>query len=156
MIALYVLGAVLVSLILVAVLAPLREEEPPDVPIEDLPPDERHRAALETLRDLEFEYRTDKLPEEEYRSLKVRYGRILLEAEEAMDGGGEGREATTPDPAAGTRRGSEAAPDAAAATGDGAGTRGDGTVRCPWCEREIPASARFCPGCGARQSGRHA
>lgn len=146
MTALYLLGAFLVLLLAGVVLAPLVEREPPDEELEELPPDERHEAAVEALTEVEFEYRTDKLPEEEYRRLRSHYGRIALAAEEAMErdgsAGGEG-----------------GAGDAgAAAAADGA-RRGDGAnaspPACPGCGARVPEGARFCPACGERLRDDH-
>lgn len=146
MTALYVLGAFLVLLLAGVVLAPLVEREPPDEELEELPPDERHEAAVEALAEVEFEYRTDKLPEEEYRRLRSHYGRIAIAAEEAMEGGG---------PAGGAGGAVDAGADAAA---DGA-RRGDGADSsprtCPGCGDRVPGAARFCPACGERLQEEH-
>lgn len=85
MTALYLLGALLLVLLVGVVLAPLLEREPPDEPIEELPPEERREAAVEALGEIEFEYRTDKLPEEEYRRLRTYYGRLALAAEDEIE-----------------------------------------------------------------------
>lgn len=151
--ALYVFGALLVVLLVGVVLAPLVEREPPDEELEELPPDERREAAVEALAEVEFEYRTDKLSEEEYRRLRTRYGRIALAAEEAMEGGG---------PVAG---GEGPASDANAAAADDA-RRGESPASagkpdarssgsCPDCGATVPGGASFCPRCGARQQGEH-
>lgn len=133
MTALYVLGAFLLLLLAGVVLAPLVEREPPEGSLEDLAPRERREAAVEALSELEFEYRTDKLPEEEYRRLRTHYGRIALEAEREIEGD-TGR--------TGERRAGAGA----------AGTRGDdGPGSCPACDRRVPRGARYCPACGARQ-----
>lgn len=87
MTALYVLGALLLVLLAAAVLSPLVEPEPPEGEIHDLPPRQRREAALEALRELRFEYESGKLPEEEYRELKARYGRIALDARHELEGG---------------------------------------------------------------------
>lgn len=142
MTALYVLGALLLVLLAGVVLAPLLEREPPDEDLVDLPPAERKEAAVEALSELEFEYQTDKLPDEEYRRLRTHYGRIALEAEEEMEAG---------------RRtaGGDGAPEAEAPGGAGArsprAAGGDGGA-CPDCGAQVPAGARFCPRCGARQA----
>lgn len=129
--ALYLLGGFLVLLLAGAVLAPLVEREPPDEELEELPPGERHEAAVEALAELEFEYRTDKLPEEEYRRLRSHYGRIALAAEEEMEGDGSA---------------------AGAASGPGEATS---PRTCRGCGDRVPEEARFCPACGGRLEDEH-
>lgn len=125
MTALYLFGAFLVLLLAGVVLAPLIEREPPDRELEELPPDERREAAVEALAEVEFEYRTDKLSEEDYRRLRTRYGRIALAAEEEMEA---------------------AAGEAGRPGSDGARAAGS----CPGCGSAAPGGARYCPGCGER------
>ena len=151
MISLYILGAVLLLLLAGVILAPLLEREPPDRDLEDLPPEERYEATLEALRELEFEYQTEKLSDEEYRRLRAHYGRLALGAEEEMEGGIEGAEeevaaaassgARAPEPATGGGEG--ATPAGSAAAGD----RGT----CDACGGSVPAGASFCPRCGEEQ-----
>jgi len=147
-IALYVLGAILILLLIGVILAPLLEREPPDVELEELPPRDRYEGALEALREVEFEYRTEKLPEDEYQRLKARYGRIALEAEGALSEGEaeEARQAArTEAPTTATAPGRDGTP------GSGAELRA-----CGNCGEMIPVTARFCPRCGESQgsSGR--
>lgn len=148
MIALYVLGAILILLLVGVILAPLLEREPPDVELEDLPPPDRYQGALEALREVEFEYQTEKLPEDEYERLKARYGRIALEAEEALSEGEaeEARQAAR----------SEAPATATAPGRDGGSSSGAELRACGDCGEMIPVTARFCPRCGESQesSGR--
>lgn len=72
MTAVYVFAAVVALLLLGLIVGAVYEPEPTD-------PDEaetaagRREAALEALRELEFEYRTGKLEEEDYRQLRERY-----------------------------------------------------------------------------------
>lgn len=133
MTALYLFGAFLVLLLAGVVLAPLIEREPPDRDLEELPADERREAAVEALAEVEFEYRTDKLSEEEYRRLRTRYGRIALAAEEEMEAATGGAEA-------------------GGSGSDGARTAGS----CPECGSGAPDAARFCPRCGERLRGEEA
>lgn len=92
MIALYLLGAVLILLVTAALLAPLFVDRQPDVELEDLPPSERREAALEALREVEFEHDTGKLPDREYERLRALFGRTALEAEEeGASGAGDAR-----------------------------------------------------------------
>lgn len=130
MIALYLLGAVLVLLVTAALLAPLFLDRDPEVELEDLPPAERREAALEALRELAFEHETDKLPDEEYETLRSRLGKVVLEAEEAEAGEAGAREASV---SAGSDR--------------SAAVRETGSA-CRRCGRELPPGASFCPGCG--------
>lgn len=156
MTALYILGALLLVLLAVVLLAPLVEEEEGDVALEDLPLRERREAALEALREIEFEYATEKLPEDDYRRLRARYGRVALEAREALEergslpaGAGEARAG-----ASGREAGARPGDDAAAGDGtDAEGGAGAGRKPCVSCETSMRADARFCPRCGARQEG---
>ena len=135
MIALYLLGAVLVLLVTAALLAPLFLEREPEVELEDLPPADRREAALEALRELAFEHQTGKLPDEEYETLRSRLGKVVLEAEEAVEAG-------DPDaPAAGD-----------AVRAETAAVREAGTT-CRSCGREMPPGASFCPACGRPADG---
>ncbi|MFQ5678866.1 MAG: hypothetical protein ACE5HP_05345 [Gemmatimonadota bacterium] len=79
MTAFYLFGALLLALVAVVVWSAVREgasggerEEPT--------PETRRDEALDLLREVEFEYRTGKLPEEEYRSLRDRYAIRALRA----------------------------------------------------------------------------
>lgn len=151
MISLYILGAILLLLLVGVILAPLLEREPPDRDLEDLPPEERYEATLEALRELEFEYQTEKLSDEEYGRLRAHYGRLALGAEEEMErdveGAGEEIAAAASsgarEPASATGGGEGATPAGAAAAED----RGT----CDACGGSVPAGARFCPRCGEEQ-----
>lgn len=139
MIALYVLGALLLLLLVGVMLAPLLEDARPALDLDELPPPERREAALEALRDVEFEHDTGKLDEEEYRRLRTHFGRAVLEAEEAMAGAGE--------------RPAEGAPDGDA--GGEAGARGatPEVACCTACGGELRTGARYCPACGEPRPG---
>lgn len=139
MIALYVLGALLVLLLVGVMLAPLLEDARPALDLDELPPRERREAALEALRDVEFEHDTDKLDEAEYRRLRTHFGRAVLEAEEAMAGPAER-------PAAGT-------PEADAGGEGAAGGPALETACCTACGGELRAGARYCPACGEPRPG---
>lgn len=130
MIALYVLGALLLLLLVGVMLAPLMEDAEPAVELERLPPGDRREAALEALRDVEFEFETGKLAEGEYRRLRAHFGRAVLEAEEAMTGSSEGN----PD--------GEAGPSGEVTT-----------AYCTSCGGELRPGARFCPACGEPRAG---
>lgn len=132
MIALYVLGAILLLLLVGVTLAPLLEDDRPPVELDELPPAERREAALEALRDVEFEHETGKLDEAEYRRLRTHFGRAVLEAEEEMTG-------TV-----------ETAPSAEGDGGEGAALE---AVYCTACGEELRTGARFCPSCGEPRPG---
>ncbi|WP_420634048.1 hypothetical protein [Candidatus Palauibacter sp.] len=55
-----------------------------------LGPADRRDAAIEALRDLELDYHTGKLPDEEYRALRARLEREAVEARDAAVSGGAG------------------------------------------------------------------
>lgn len=151
MISLYILGAILLLLLVGVILAPLLEREPPDRDLEDLPPEERYEATLEALRELEFEYQTEKLSDEEYRRLRAHYGRLALGAEEEMEGDVEGAEEEVA--AAGSSGGRAPAPATGGredATPAGA-TAAEDRRPCDACGGSVPAGARFCPRCGEDQ-----
>ena len=130
MIALYVLGALLLLLLVGVMLAPLLEDAEPAVELDQLPPAGRREAALEALRDVEFEFETGKLDEGEYRRLRAHFGRAVLEAEEAMTGSVEA------DPSAED------------------GTPADvETAYCTACGGDLRPGGRFCPACGEPRPG---
>ncbi len=127
----FVFGGLLLLLGSVVVLSLLRggggaAPGDPDAEEEEfrrLPPEARREAALDALREVEFEYGTGKLPEEDYRALRRRWGRMALEAREAT--------------------GAEAA-------GGSQGAEADiGAAPCPRCGQDTKAEARFCGRCGA-------
>lgn len=136
MTALYVLGAILIVLVVGVMVAPLFQDEGPVTEMEALPPGERREAALEAVRDIQFEYETGKMDEEEFRSLRAHFGRVALEAEDELEEAGESV------PEAG------GAPPAEAAAGDSADADGGA---CPECGTEVRVGSRFCPRCGTRQ-----
>ena len=128
MTAFYLFGALLVTLVLVVVWSALREGALSDEAVE--PTAERRKdAALGLLRELEFEYQTGKLPEEDYRRLRHRYS---LEAVRARD-------------------------EAAAGEGDGTGPAGrspesaGSSIFCVACGEELAKPVRYCSHCGASQ-----
>lgn len=146
MIAIYIFGALLVVLLIGVTLAPLLEDEPPDVPLEDLPAEERRSAALEALRELEFEHETGKMTDDEYRRQRARYGRVALDAlEEAESGGTEGAGAPDAERPAAGEAGAGAAPSSSEEIA-GESPR----TRCPSCGAAVRAAASYCGRCGAR------
>lgn len=163
MIAVYLFAALLALLVVVGlVVSPILEGEPVDD--ETAPAADRRDAEIETLREVEFEYRTGKLSEEDYRELRARHAeaavRARREAEEegvpevGADAAAAGVERSpAPGPADGAAVGSGAASEAAAAPGpeDTSDAEEAPTLpRCPECgERARRTGARFCSACGS-------
>lgn len=144
MIALYALGAILVVLVLGVMVAPLFRDEGPAAEMEALPPAERREAALEAVRDLQFEHETGKMGDEEYRRLRAHFGRMVLEAEGELEAAGE----------AVSDEGGDARAAVTAARREAAGGSSDASAaECPACGEELEASVRFCPQCGTRRPG---
>ena len=85
---------------------------------------ERRDAAVEALRDLELEYRTGKLSDEEYTAVHERLAREALEARNAAASGAEAGRARGP--------------------GDGPESSGS----CPGCASPLDGDEAFCPACG--------
>lgn len=126
MTAVYLFAVLLAALVAVGLVAsPLLEQEPVDA--EDASPAERRDAEIETLREVEFEYRTGKLSEEDYRELRARHAEAAVRArrEAAGEEGSEGGAAVEPD-------------------------EGPALPRCPECgARARRTGARFCSECGS-------
>ena len=136
----FLFGGLLLLLATVVVVSVFRgSEATTDEPPERLPPGRRQEAALEALRRVEFDYRTGKLPEEEYRELRERYGRIALEGRSGSSG------ARPPESGSGAK-----ASGRGAIEGDPASTGGRAAVACPVCRTPTAPSAAFCERCGAR------
>jgi rRNA maturation endonuclease Nob1 len=86
MIAVYVFGGILLLLIIAVLVGSVVEIEPTDPAKAGLPPEERQAAALEALREIEFEYQTGKLLEVDYLALRNRYATLALGARDAIAG----------------------------------------------------------------------
>lgn len=80
-----VFGGVLLILVTTVVWSAVRAAKDTGA---DLGPAERRDAAIEALRQLEFEYRTEKLSEEEYRAIRDRLETEALAARDALGAGG--------------------------------------------------------------------
>lgn len=115
-------GSILVVLLATIIWAAIRAGEDTGA---SLGAAERCDAAIEALRDLELEYRTGKLPEEEYGALRARLERAAIDARNAAASGQAG---------AGERP---------------AGNRPGASSRCPGCEQALAGDEAFCPACGA-------
>jgi len=86
--------------------------------------EERRDAAIEALRDLELEYRTGKLREDEYRATRNRLERAAIDARDAAALGPAEDPAPEPrEPAASPRP-------------------------CPECAASLTGEEAFCPACG--------
>ena len=77
-------GSILVVLLVTIIWAAIRAGEDTGA---SLGAAERRDAAIEALRELELEYRTGKLREEEYRELRARLEQTAIEARDAATTG---------------------------------------------------------------------
>lgn len=84
MTAVYVFGGIMAALILAVVFAPLVEDRMRGGSGGPESPTERKEAAVEALRELEFEYQTGKVSEEDYARLRARYAREALTARDEL------------------------------------------------------------------------
>lgn len=90
---------------------------------------ERRDAAIEALRDLELEYRTGKLREDEYQATRARLERAAIDARDAAAGNAAATgpaKAPAPEP-----RKPAASP-----------------RPCPECDVSLTGDEAFCPTCG--------
>ncbi len=111
-------GSILAVLLATIIWAAIRAGEDTGA---SLGPAERRDAAIEALRDLELEYRTGKLREDEYQSTRARLERAAIDARDAAATGPE--KASAPEPAASPRP-------------------------CPECDVSLTGDEAFCPTCG--------
>lgn len=114
-------GGILVVLLATIIWAAIRSGEDTGA---SLDPAERRDAAIGALRDLELEYRTGKLREDEYRSTRARLERAAIEARDAAARG----PATEPPP---TPAKTPPSP-----------------RPCPECAAPLTGDEAFCPTCG--------
>lgn len=91
MTAVYFFAGILAVLLIVVLVAPLLDSEPSPGARTD--PGARLEAALDALRDLEFERETGKVDEDDYRRLRARYAAEAIEARDAGAGQVEPAEA---------------------------------------------------------------
>ncbi|MDT8436525.1 MAG: zinc ribbon domain-containing protein [Gemmatimonadota bacterium] len=85
MTAVYVFGAILAALLVAVVVAPLVERRRMDDANDpELTPERRKQRALDALRELEFEYETGKIPEDDYHTLRARYAQEAVAARDAL------------------------------------------------------------------------
>lgn len=84
MIAVYVFGGILAVLIVAVLVGSVMEREAPDERVADMGPEERKEAAIEGLREIEFDYKTGKLLKDDYEALRSRYAALALGARDAI------------------------------------------------------------------------
>ena len=114
-------GGILVVLMVTIIWAAIRSGEDTGA---SLGAAERRDAAIEALRDLELEYRTGKLREDEYRSTRARLERAAIDARDTAARGRETDPAPPPAKAPPTPR------------------------PCPECAAPLTGDEAFCPACG--------
>jgi hypothetical protein len=92
MIAVYVFGGIMLILIASVLIGSVVEKEPTTSGVRGLPPEQQQEAAIEALREIEFEYQTGKLMEADYRQLRSRYAELAIDARDEIAGreGGDG------------------------------------------------------------------
>lgn len=106
----------------------------------------RKAGLLESLREVEFDYRTGKLNEEDYQAAKSRYERATIKTMRALDEihGGRGWESAVDDElnkriAVMQQREQAAAHSTPKVSAE---------IECPDCGKQLEADARFCSNCG--------
>ena len=114
-------GGILVVLLATIIWAAIRSGEDTGA---SLDPAERRDAAIEALRDLELEYRTGKLREDEYRSTRARLERAAIDARDAA-----AQDRTTEPPPTAAKAPASPRP-------------------CPECAAPLTGDESFCPTCG--------
>lgn len=123
-----VFGLLMLAAAAMFVLQPLRARAHATSPREATIPDahEAHAAALNALRDLDFDYRTGKVGEDDYRGLRTqlmadtaKYIAVESEEDDRIESLVRAHKVTT------------------------------GKQQCPKCHKALSGDARFCPNCGA-------
>lgn len=114
----YLFGVILAILLAAVLISPFLERG--EAVGSGSEPSDRLDLALDALREIEFEYQTGKLGEEDYQSLRSRYA---SDAIAARDAGATGVAGVAGDPSR-------------------------GAVCCPVCEASLGAESRFCSRCG--------
>jgi len=134
------LATVLVALIVSVVATAVRDRADTEMS-EGLPtPEAREREAIEALRELEFDYETGVVTEEEYRRRRPILAREAVDAHEAAGGAGEAPEPTREAEDGGAGADREAA--------------GEAPSACPSCGASLKPGANFCARCGVPVAGR--
>src|SRR5690554_175233 len=112
----------------------------------------RKAGLLESLREVEFDYKTGKLTDEDYQAAKSRYERATIKTMRALDEihGGRGWENAVDDELnqriAVMQQREQAAHRAEAAAHSA--TKVNAEIECPDCGKQLEADARFCSKCG--------
>lgn len=129
------LATMLVALIVSVVATAVRDRSELDE--EDGTPtaEAREKEALEALRELEFDYETGVVTEEEYRRRRPELAREAVDAHQEVETAGGA--------------GGAAAAGAEAEGGDGAGP----PAHCSSCGASLRPGSRFCARCGAPVDG---
>ena len=136
------LATLLVALIVSVVASAVRDRAETDEK-EGVPTAEaREQEALEALRELEFDYETGVVSEEEYRRRRPELAREAVDAHQ--DAG------SPPERPAGSGPGQGGGAPAPAAAGEPAGA----PAHCTACGAAIRQGASFCARCGAPVAGR--
>lgn len=140
--AFYVFGGILLLLVVVVVVSALREPAADAPDLEEADPEARRDAALEALREVEFDYRTGKLPEEEYRRLREAHGREAIRARD---------EAAAARAESAGRPGAEGPGEGLASPSAGSLASGEAEEpqACGVCGARLRPGTRFCARCGA-------
>ena len=122
MTAVYVFGGLMAILVASVIIVPLIEKRKAG---QELSARQRRDLAIEALQELEFEYQTGKLAQEDYAPLRSRYAKMAIEARDALIAAGED---------VGTPAMSDAAPG-----------------NCPDCGASIDpdGAGKYCTICGA-------
>lgn len=141
MLGVYAFGGILLLLLIVVIVSAVRESEVAGDSGRVLSGEERREAALEALRQLEFEYQTDKLPEEEYRALHRRLALAAIEAREASEGASD-----LPDERVAETAHTEA-------DGEEGPERAETARRCSECGAGLGPADRYCSACGTASRG---
>lgn len=113
---------------------------------------------LQTLRDVEFDYETEKITEADYRHLKKRYERQAIQVMRELDelhGGRGWEEAIDKELAQRLERlaAQKEAKRRDARSRNLARAESARLVNCPECGKEMEADARFCSQCGTTLAG---
>ncbi len=132
MIGVYMFGGILLLLLLVVVYAAVRSSLPEPGEGRGLTQVELRDAALEALRELEFDYQTGKLLEEEYQALRGELGLAAVRAREAVEQRRKKRQAKETSEAGASEASTGAKP-----------------ITCRVCGKDLAPEARFCATCGA-------
>ncbi len=124
MIAVFVFGAIMAMLLAAVIVAPMVEEGRRSAPGDEVAVRLEH--ALEALRQLQFEYETGKLDDEDYAALRRQHAEAAIAARDEL---------------------ASKAPEHAVAAGE-SGTP-TGQPCCDICGSALAPSVRFCTHCGS-------